>query len=296
MAKSDTKKNTVQAKPKKRHRKLAALVIILIIIGIAGVLYEMYGSIPVSLISVASSGKPITASALEGVLLQKVASSQTFSANYTGTIIINNQDPGFLFSFGKYANNTFFYEADFERIFGSGFNNLVAPAGFGTIVYNGTLPSLIPTDVCINVSDDPAVLASVNNGGVPTTLSIPGFPTRNYLCGLPGSQFGNNVANLFLNETSISGLQVSSYSLRSFDSNPCYFVSGTAMADVNSTILGYAGSREEPASLNFSSCISAKYDVPFNFTVDAIGTYGGKTQLGINISNINQYPGLGNFA
>lgn len=296
MAKAaDSEDKNVRNKSKKGHKKLIAFMAVLIIIGIVAVLYEMYGSVPAGLIFAVSSGKPLTAATLSGVLLQKIASSQTFSANYTGTVAINSQDPVIIFSFNKYINNTLFYDVNFESIFNSSIYNQVAVAGIGEVGYNGSLPTFIPSKVCLNVIHDSAVLNSVGNGGISTIISLPGYTPSQYLCAAPSSQFSNNIENLFVNMSSLGDLKLSSYSLRFLNGNPCYFVSGTGTIDVNSTILGYSGSKEESSSLNFSSCISAKYDIPFNLTMNINGNKGGSMDLKMNVRDINQHFGLGNF-
>ena len=78
MAKSDVEKDDKKQSVGKRGRKkIAILVAAIIILGIIAVLYEMYGSLPASLLSAVNSGKPLNSTVISSIMFQKIASTQT---------------------------------------------------------------------------------------------------------------------------------------------------------------------------------------------------------------------------
>ena len=73
--------------------------------------------------------------------------------------------------------------------------------------------------------------------------------------------------NKVVDTSSLRNLNISSYSLSSWNGQPCYFVSGSGSADINGALVNQTGF--VPSNFTFDTCVSAQYDVPLEFNAVA---------------------------
>ena len=258
-----------QKKKGKGHKRLKiAAVTIIIILGALLVLYEMYGSLPSSILSAVSSGKQLNATTLQGIIFQKVNAAPMFSVNYTGNITIKS-DPPFSVSFIKYYNETW----------------------YSFIAHNFTFPTHNLT--VFNSSSTSIILLIPNsNNNAYGTLCVGGIPVRigtsfgGYKC---FQTYGNGtqeaaIANLFFNVSSLSNMAITSYGLNMDNGQPCYLISGTGTIDVNSELLGSNSSAYTPMNLNFKACLSAQYNIPIQIVATMTAANGANVTIDVSES------------
>ena len=256
------------------HTKLLlSLAAVVIVLGILVYLYETYSGLPSALASTLSSGKQLNSTVLTGVILQKVNTANTFAVNYTGQIIIK-RDPPISFSFAKYYNDTK-VALSIENV--PPFGNLSVVLLSKNASTQGTL--------CIK-ADPNSVFNQIRSGNV----------TNGYRCiqtynGSAQVQF-LNIANTFVNVSSLSGITTTKYGVKLYNGQPCYAVSGTGMISVNSTLIGSNSSAQTPANVNFNICLSAQYNIPLYVSANLTTANGGSMQISLNASSISQATSL----
>ena len=266
----DTQIEDIKQKKKgKGHKRLKiAAVAIIIILGALLVLYEMYGSLPSSILSAVSSGKQLNATTLQGIIFQKVNAAPMFSVNYTGNITIKS-DPPFSVSFIKYYNETWYSFISYNFTFPT--HNLT--------VFNSSSTSII---LLIPNSSNNAY-GTLCVGGIPVGI---GTSFGGYRC---FQTYGNEtqeaaIANLFFNVSSLSNVTTTSYGLSQYNGQPCYLISGIGTIDVNGELLGGNFSAETPMSLDFRACLSAQYDIPLNIQANMNAANGASIYIDVSES------------
>ena len=242
---------------------------LLIVFGVLAYLYETYGSLPSALASTVSSGKQLNSTVLEGALLQKVTSSKTFAVNYTGQIIIT-KDPPISFSFSKYYNDTKVALSIYDL---PPFGNVSVVLISKNLSSRGTL--------CIK-ADPNSVFNKIESNNV----------TNGYKCiqtynGSAQAQLFN-IANTFINVSSLSGITTTSYGVRFYNLQPCYYVSGTGTMSVNSTLVDGTSSAQTPVNVNFNTCVSAQYNIPLYVSANLTAANGSNIRIMLNASSISQ--------
>ena len=266
-----TKETAEKSSKNGSHKKLLITVAaVVIVLSVLFYLYETYGSIPSSLASTLSSGKPLDSAALQNILLQKVDAAKTFAVSYTGQIIIN-RDPPISFSFAKYYNDT--------RITLS--LEDIPPIGNLSIILisnklgpNGTL--------CIK-ADQGSAFNNIEGGNV----------SNGYRCVQTNSGSAQaqliNIMNMYINVSSLGGITTSSYGLTVHDGQPCYFVSGSGTINVNSTLIDVVSSAPQtPVGIHFNTCLSAQYNIPLNISANMTAANGSSIKISLDESMINQ--------
>jgi hypothetical protein len=267
-------KEIVEKKTKKGgHKKLFASVAVLIVLGVLIYLYEAYGSLPSSLASAVSSGQQLNSTVLEGALIQKVNSSKTFAVNYTGQIIIK-KDPPISFSFAKYYNDTK-VALSIENV--SPFGNLSVMLISKNMSAQGTL--------CIK-ADPNSVFNEIASSNVTNGYKC----IQTYNSSAQAQLF--NIANNFVNVSSLSGVTTSSYGVRIYNGQLCYSVSGSGTISVNSTLVGGNSSAQTPANIDFSTCLSARYNIPLYVSANLTAANGSSIQISLDESSISQATSL----
>lgn len=255
------------------HKKLiVGLVMIIIVIGVLYYLYETYGSLPVGVISMMASGHALNATSLKTLILQKIISTPNFRANYSGNITIN-KDPTMIvnianINYGTGNNGALYYKLGVFEL-----QNLGDLTLSYSTDYNYSNPNL-----CV-LTDNQQIIQEIGAAG-PNIAK----------CENPQNhpRFSGIVANLLVNVSSFDNLNISSYGVSSYDGKPCYSASGSGIIDVNSIIVGANSGPYIPAKLNFSTCLSAQYNLPLYLNAQIVPT-SGATIL-INLSNFNMGP------
>ena len=278
MAKAEEADGQKQKEAGKGHKKLKIFLIALVVLfGVLFALYEMYGSLPSSVLSAVNSGKPLNATVLEGIVLQKVNASPMFSANYTGNITINNgSDPSFHFSFLKYYNATRYTFSV------TGLYHLQSSKNV-SILYITNSSNSMQNTLCAE--------------GVPVSI---GTVAGSYTCFKTYNNWTQEagIANLFVNVSSINNVATTSYGVSLYNGQPCYSVSGTGTIGVNGALFGASSSGEIPMGLTFSACLSAQYNIPLYISAYMTGANGRSVSINLNESaigmatNSNQVMGL----
>jgi len=260
-------KNT---KKGKGHKKgLISLVILVVILGAAVYLYETYGSLPTQLLSIVSSGKQLNATELKGLLLQKIDSMNNFAVNYTGQIIIN-KDPAVSVSFAKYYNNT--------RVWLS----------VGDLMQFGNLSAIFTSKntsqyglLCLKASYLP-IFNLINSSNM----------TNGYKCVQTYNSSAqaqlSRIADIFVNVSSMSNVATRSYGVQLYNGQPCYSVSGSAMIEVNSTLVDVNSSTQTPVNVDFSACFSAQYNIPLTVSANLTAANGSSIRITLNESSLSQ--------
>ena len=244
------------AKPQPKAKKkgsapLIALIAIIVVIAVLYYLYSVYGTLPSSLVSAKLSGEQFNASTLKSIMLQKVYSSPMFAVDYSGSITTGLNDPGLTASFLKYYNNT--------RTTYS-FSNMPVIGSAQVVVIS--LNSGQSGYICANATNSAMVAEIFNNAN----------STKGYQCiSASGSNYQklSTLLNRMINTSSAGSIQISSYSLSSFNGQPCYVVSGSGSIRVNSTLAGINGAgilAQVPSNFTFNACFSSQYNIPINFS------------------------------
>ncbi len=230
--------------------KILLVVIAVVLVGGAYVVLT-YGSLPLALISAHSLNQSTLASAM----LHKVSTMPKLNMSYSGDIIVNNTDPGVVLTILKYYN----YSKSVIT-----FTDLPSLGNVTTIVMhsgNGTIYSCIRAWQNITQYSD---------------------PNNRYICSNMGRNMSNisglfalvtlTAVNKVVDTSSLRNLNISSYSLSSWNGQPCYFVSGSGSADINGALVNQTGF--VPSNFTFDTCVSAQYDVPLEF--NAVASAAGK--------------------
>lgn len=256
--------------PKKKHTKLiAGLIIAAVIIILLTYLYETYGSLPSGIATAVLSGKPLTGSELQNLLLRKVSSYAYFKANYTGNITINT-DPPITVALFKYGSN-YLYDITL-----SGVPNVGDLEIRYTTPVNGNLQG---ENLCV-LSNSTSIATKLN--------TYPGVR----ICKNPSNHttFSGKVANLLVNASSLENINITNYGLSEYSGQPCYSVSGTGTIDINSSITGSASGPTIPAKMNFSTCLSAQYNLPFYINLNLIASNGAFLLMHISSTGMGPSP------
>ena len=254
----------------KSHKgRWIGLAILFVIIVAGAYFYETYGGLVSSLITVLSAGKQINSSTLQSVMFQKIDALKAFSTNYTGTIVIN-QDPAMGFSYAKYYNDTrvTFYAYNLSRL-----GNVSAVFVTKNTSAYGTL--------CIKASP-----------GSPFNITSGGNITNGYRCVQTQSRSVQaqllGMARVFIDLSSLGNVVPKSYSLSSYNGQPCYSVSGTGTVNVNSTLLNASAAGYTPVNVSFSACFSGQYNIPLYVHASMISKRGGSMIVSLNETSISQ--------
>jgi len=254
----------------KGHKKLWIALAAVVVFGLFLLdLFETYGNLPRSIVPVLSSGKLLNSTVLQNIIFQKIDSSNTFSANYLGQIIIR-RDPPISFSYSKY------YE-DNRITFSIGgippFGNLSVISISRNLSSDGTL--------CIK-SDPDSVFGAISGSEM-----VDGYRCTATHNSPMWTQL-LNIANLFVNVSSMSNIATKSYSITLYDGQPCYSVSGSGIIKVNSTLVDVNSSAQTPVNINFNACFSAQYNIPLTFSANLTAANGSSIQILLNETSINQ--------
>ncbi len=273
-------------KKKSKIRLVIKILVLIAVIAALAYLYDMYGTLPVSVLSIAASGKPLNFQALSSVITQKLH-SEDVGAKYTGSITVGS-DPAF--------NLTF---VDYYGIYYYGISATSLP-GFGA-----------PQLALVQGSNSSYMFCELGSGEIARSLANSGLSeTPGELNGTEVLCFQPTVSNAteslkFLNEfINLGGFQnvnTQSLGLGSYNGLPCYTYSGTGSAEINSTIVGSTGQYYIPATMKFNTCFSSQYLIPLSLnatftaqngaTVNAsIAAYGGILN-GMNATSIQPPSG-----
>ena len=233
-------------KTKFRKGRVVKLAILLIIVVVGVYIYTEYGGLPSSLVRVILSGKQINGTTLQTLMFQNINSQKQFTLKYNGSITINNDPPFGLIIMKVYNQTTYIISLNNFPKYGS------TAIQYST---NSTNPSL--NSICI--SGDQMLQKKLNNVYTPPGSSSDCFYTQYQQIET------SKVINSFINITSLTGINITSYSISNYYNMPCYLISGTGNIDVNSTLVGNNKSQYTPANIKFSSCLSSQYNVPLSF-------------------------------
>ena len=245
--------------PKKKHTKLMiGLIITAVVVILLLYLYETYGSLPSGLATAVLSGKPLTASEMQTLLLHKMSSYAYFKANYTGNMTINTDPPIFVSLF-KVGSNYFYYLTLYNM---STIGNL--DIGY-TYPVNGSLRG---ENLCVS-SNSTSIVTKLN-----TELNA-------VICKNPSNHttFSGKVANLLVNASSLENINITNYGLSEYAGQPCYLVSGSGTIEINSSIMGSTSGPTIPAKINFNTCLSAQYNLPLYLILNTIASNGGTMEM-----------------
>lgn len=287
MAKNDVEKDDKKQSVGKGRKKIVILVAAIIILGIIAVLYEMYGSLPTSLLSAMNSGKPLNSTVISSIMFQKVASMPSFQANYTGNITINS-DPLIIVGFQSYGGMLL------AGITTSSSAPASFPLGNFDLHYDGKIQSNQSNPISVNQScfftDNPTLANQIKLQ--PAASSVyNNLAGRSYGGCQPWSNqsFADKIGNLILNISSISNVNITSYGVSSYAGIPCYDARGSGNLDVNSTLFAYSGARYEPAKMEFNACLSAQYNMPVYLGILFIPVNGGQFELSVTANYMGAY-------
>ncbi len=243
---SKNAKNAQTAQPQQQKKRggwgwtIAAAILLIIIVG-GSYAYFAYGWLPKALIGIRS----YNATAMEAILFSRIDSMNSVAINYTGSIIVNNTDPSVLVNFIKYHNSS----RTFALIKG-----LPVFGNMSTAVFaNGQQVQ----DICVE---------SWNTSVAPTTSCA--FPNNSSATDAVQAVLGR-----FVNTSSISNFNISSYSISSWNFQPCYYTSGSGSVMINGVLVNQTGF--VPANFTFKACLDAQYGVPdyMNVTMHAGGKF-----------------------
>ncbi|MDE1860657.1 MAG: hypothetical protein KGH72_02965 [Candidatus Micrarchaeota archaeon] len=251
MAKSSKKE--VPAKKKSGYGKYIALAILLIIAIAVYYLYSTYGSLPMAILS----AKQLNASTLRSIMLAKVSSASMVNMTYSGSVTVNMSDPQIALYYNKSGGSTL---VDFRITQENGTFSRVR-----VTFQNASLSG--PGYVCTSSTANESFSCSNN--------STPLVPLLN---------LGSQIAKL----QTLDHISMGSYSLSSFDGQPCYMVQGTATVMANGRLFNTTGF--VPAALNFTGCLSAQYNLPVEIYGKATRSNGQTIRFFIEQSNF-QYVG-----
>ncbi len=225
MAKKN-KEGVAGVKKKKGSRHIGLAVLLIVVLALGYVAFT-YGSLPYALLT----AKNRNASTLVSIMLSKLNSANVAKVNYTGSVIVNKSDPRVIFFYNKDGNVTNIY-LDILH------NN------DAFVLINATLANLTePGTVCITTHTPNSILHGPS--------CVWSKPYKIFL----------NATDQIAELQTLGNVSIKSFGLNSYGGQACYNMNGTATVMVNGTL---AGMREGymPATLNFSGCLSAQYDIP----------------------------------
>ena len=252
-AATQQKEKADNKKGNKKNRHVG-LVILLIVVLILGYIAFTYGSLPYAIIT----AKNRSAGTLASIMLSKLNSAKAASIDYNGSITINKSDPNVVFGYSKHGNVTFLSLV------------ITHSNSFGFTVINATLTNLTqPGTVCIS-NHNPNHLYH----GPSCTWTKPYKPFLNVT---------DQIAEL----QTLGNVSIESLGLGSYHGQPCYNIKGTATLMVNGTLVGEQG--YVPASLNFSGCLSAQYNIPFDINSYAKTKNGARIYFSFDSYNFTYY-------
>ena len=240
--------------PKKKHTKLmAGLIITAVVIILLLYLYETYGSLPSGLAAAVLSGKPLTASEMQTLLLHKMASYAYFKANYTGNITINTDPPLSVLIYKDGLN--YIYNITFYNMpnIGNLDINYIDPVN-GNLQGEYLCVSSSITSIATKLNTEPNVAICKNPSNHPI--------------------FSGKVANLLVNASSFENLNITNYGLSEFNGQPCYAVAGIGTIEINSSIMSSTSGPTIPANISFNTCLSAQYNLPLNLDMNIRASNG----------------------
>ena len=121
---------------------------------------------------------------------------------------------------------------------------------------------------------------------------IRGQRIRGYRCvqTYNGSANGQllRIANYYIDVSSLSGITTKSYGLSSYTGQPCYYISGSGTMQVNSTLVDVNTSAQAPVNLDFSTCLSAQYNIPLDLSMNMTAANGSTIKVILNETSLNQ--------
>ncbi len=224
MAKGN-KNNAADAK-KVKGSKHIGLIIFLVIILVLGYLAFTYGSLPYAVLT----AKNRNASTLASIMLSSLNSAKTASVSYNGSVTVNSSDPNVLFVYTKNSSRIYMEMQILQ-------NN----GGFDEV--NATLTNLTKPGIVCTLHSHP-------NQPYLGPSCVYAKPFKPFL----------NVTNQIAELQTLNNVSIKSFGLQSVGGQACYKINGTATVMLNGTLVGTSG--YVPASLNFSGCLSAQYNIP----------------------------------
>ncbi len=224
MAKSN--KNNAADVKKMKGSKHIWLVVFLVIMLVLGYFAFTYGSLPYAVLT----AKNLNASTLTGIMLARLNSAKTANVSYNGSVTVNSSDPRVLFVYIKNGNRTYMNLQILQN--NGGFDNV-----------NATLTNLTKPGIVCTVHSYP-------NQPYQGPSCVYAKPFRPFL----------NVTNQIAELQTLDSVSIKSFGLQSLGGQECYKINGTATIMLNGTLVGTSG--YVPASLNFSGCLSAQYNIP----------------------------------
>jgi hypothetical protein len=265
------KEQKTSAGEHKSYKKKVALAIVFLVIIAGFYLYETYGSLPGSIIMLKLAGKQLNATSIKAIILQKVNSSPMFNVGYTGQVIINGNDPGITLGFLKYHNDTrTSIDMSDIPVFGNATITMIS-------IDHGN-----PNYLCIQADNTSALRAVIPSNG-----TAPGS-TRCINASSNGGDALLSVENRLINISSANNINVSSYSVSSYDGEPCYRVSGSGTIYMNSSLTGSgASSSQVPSTFTFDMCLSAQYNIPLTINATFTPSNGGSVVLIVHETTLN---------
>jgi hypothetical protein len=234
------------------RRIILALFALIIIAG--AYLFFTYGSLPYAVIT----AKNLNSSTLISIMTQKVNSAAIVNLSYSGSIVINNTDPQFNFSYSKNGSQSWsdlklMGVPNVEDLEATTYLNQTSGNGRGCVIYNFDNQNGTATSIC----NDSA------------------YPYSAYKI----------VLGYLFNLTSIDDVNTTHYGLGSFDGQPCYLVSGIGTVMVNGEIFNRTG--YVPSIFLFDTCLSARYNVPVYANVTILPSDEFDYALAYGLNNVD---------
>lgn len=236
---------------------LIAIVVIIIILAVGFYLYEAYGSLPSSLFSALSSGKQLNSAVLEGIILQKVNESPSYNLGYTGSVTTSAGDPVITFGYLKYLN-------DRRAVFTSQELPVFGNASVTIITLNNSQSGYL----CIDAQNSSALNSLIPGGSDGTYRCTSALSAQSQLEG---------VLDLLVNVSSVDNFNTGTPTVSTYNGQPCYYISGTANAEVNGTLVGTTG--YVPTNVTFNTCLSASENVPLTINATFTASNGDSVVL-----------------
>ena len=83
-------------------------------------------------------------------------------------------------------------------------------------------------------------------------------------------------------------LHITSYSLSSYDLQPCYQASGFAQMPINREVINESGTTE--STVAFNVCLSAQYSIPVSLsgTIKFTDASGANHTIALNLTQVSQ--------
>lgn len=267
--KTTSKSTTIVSSTKKKKIsgwEISAIILVILIVVVL-ILYLLYGSLFVSLLSVAFSNVPLSGQTIKSILLQKIDRLPVLATTYAGTISLNGKDPNIQISYFKYYNDTrITYALENISFIGSG----------DITIINSTNDSS-KDEICV-----PTSLALFNSTQISkaATYFCANSNSANY------SELSNKI-NGVLDVSSISNVHLNSYGLGFEDWQLCYKIAGSGNMKFNRQLIREQGIVN--STVNFNSCVSAQYGIPIKLsgTINFQDASGSNDTLGFNLTQIN---------